>query len=72
MAKTAKSYWIKERHNPQFEKPYYTACGQLSKTAARKSEDALYGHNIMLEYTSLEEYNKALEKLEAKGFTVHR
>ena len=66
-----KSYYIKERHNPQLENPYYSACGQLSKREAMKKERSLYGFNKMLEYKSLEDYNKAIEKLRAKGFTVH-
>ncbi|RPJ29425.1 MAG: hypothetical protein EHM33_00840 [Chloroflexi bacterium] len=69
--KANKSYWIKERHNPQFDKPYYTACGQLSKRAADKKSDSLYGNNVMLEYPSLEEYNKALAELKANGYTVY-
>lgn len=68
---TVKSYYIKERHNPQFDKPYYSACGQLSKREATKKESSLYGHNVMLEYASLEEYNKALEQLKVAGYIVH-
>jgi hypothetical protein len=64
------SYWIKERHNPQFDKPYYSACGQLSKTAVKKKEGSLYGFNAMLEYKTEAEYNAALEKLKASGYTV--
>jgi hypothetical protein len=60
--KRIKSYWIKERHNPQFEKPYYVACGQLSKTEAKRKEKTSYGTNIMLEYATETEYNKALKK----------
>ena len=69
--KTIKLYYIKERHNPQFDKPYYSACGQLSKREARKKENSLYGNNVMLEYASPEEYNKALEQLKSAGYTVH-
>lgn len=66
-----KSYWIRERHNPQFDKPYYSACGRLSKRAAKKKEDALYGFNVMLEYKSPEEYAEAIKKFVADGFTVY-
>jgi len=65
------SYWIKERHNPQFDKPYYSACGQLSKREARSKEGSLYGFNTMLEFSTEEEYNRALEKFKADGYTVH-
>ena len=66
-----KSYYIKERHNPQFDKPYYSACGQLSKREARKKEKSLYGHNVMLEYASLEEYSGAIEQFKANGYIVY-
>lgn len=66
-----KLYYIKERHNPQFDKPYYSACGQLSKREAHKKENSLYGNNVMLEYASLEEYNKALEQFKAAGYIFH-
>jgi hypothetical protein len=69
--KTTKSYWIKERHNPQFDKPYYSACGQLSKREAAKKEGSLYGFNVMLEYATEAEYDKALAQLQADGYTVH-
>jgi len=69
--KTVKLYYIKERHNPQFDKPYYSACGQLSKREAAKKENSLYGSNAMLEYASLDEYNKALEQFKAAGYIVH-
>ena len=68
---TTKSYWIKERHNPQFDKPYYSACGQLSKREARSKESSLYGFNVMLEYSTQDEYDKALAQFMADGYTVH-
>lgn len=70
--KRIKSYWIKERNNPQFDKPYYSACGQLSKSAAMRHEKSLYGSNTMLEYKTAEEYEAAIKKFEADGFTVYR
>ena len=57
-----KSFWIKERENPQIG-IYYTACGQLSKTAAKKMEKSIYGTNTMLEYQTEKEYKKALTTL---------
>lgn len=64
-----KSFWIKKRDNPQLG-TYYILCGQLSKTAARKQEKALYGHNTMHEYQTEQEYNKAIEELKASGASV--
>jgi L,D-peptidoglycan transpeptidase YkuD (ErfK/YbiS/YcfS/YnhG family) len=71
MTKTKKSWWIKERHNPNFDKPYYSACGQLSKREAKRKENSLYGFNIMLEYPTEEEYNKAIEQFKSDGYSVH-
>jgi hypothetical protein len=66
------SFWIKERHNPQFDKPYYVAEGQLTKKASRAKEStSLYGYNRMLEYKTAEEYNKALEQFLNSGCIVH-
>lgn len=67
---TKKSYWIKERHNPQLG-TYYVPEGQLSKTAARKAEETLYGYNVMLEYATEAEYNDAIADLKAQGLNVH-
>ena len=64
------SYWIKERHNPQFDKPYYSACGQLTKKAARDKEKPGYGFNIMHEYKTEAEYLAALEQIKAEGYNV--
>lgn len=65
-----KSYYIKKRFNPQSDDPYYVACGQLSKAEAKRKGKAIYGHNEMLEYVTAEEYNRAIERLKANGFTV--
>lgn len=66
----SKSYWIKQRDNPQLG-TYYAPCGQLSKTAARKMESTIYGYNTMHEYTTEDEYNKAIDDLKARGERVH-
>jgi hypothetical protein len=71
MAKTKKSWWIKERHNPQFDGPYYVPCGQLGKREAKKKEDSLHGFNVMLEFLTEEEYNKAIEQFKSDGYSVH-
>jgi len=59
-------YYIKERHNPQFDKPYYTACGKLTKKEARKKENPLYGTNYMLGYATKEKYLTECKRLNIK------
>jgi len=66
-----KLFYLKERHNPQFKKPYYVREGQLSKTEVKKKENSLYGDNYMLSYNTRKEYNDAIEKLKANGYIVH-
>lgn len=59
-----KKFYIKERNNPQFDKPYYIGKGQLTKKKALSIENSSsYGHNIMLSYDTEEEYNEALKTL---------
>ncbi len=65
-----KSFWIKERYNPQLG-TYYIPCGQLSKTAAKKHERALYGDNTMHEYRTESEYKQAIDGLKSGGQNVH-
>lgn len=67
----AKQFYIKERNNPHFKKPYYVACGQLTKKDAKAKESSLYGDNTMLSYATEQEYKDALEKLKADGYNVH-
>ena len=65
-------YYIKERHNPQFKHPYYSACGKLSKKRAKEIEDgSLYGSNVMRPYETEEAYEQALQKLREQGFYVY-
>ena len=65
------SYYIKERNNPQFKKPYYVAKGQMTKAEAMKVEDGTgYGTNFMLPYKTEAEYNQAIADLRAQGFNV--
>lgn len=66
-----KSYWIKKRINPQFDKPYYHLYGQLTKKDARAKEKSLYGNNVMLEYKTQKEYFDAIKELREKNFTVY-
>ena len=65
-----KRYYLKERFNPQFEKPYYVKFGQLLKKDAKRHENTSYGDNYMLPYDTEKEYNEAIAKLEHDGFTV--
>lgn len=60
-----KLYWIKKRHNPQLG-VYWTACGQLSKTAAKKHERTLYGTNYMHSLETEEQYKAELIRLRIK------
>lgn len=62
-------FWIKERHNPQTG-IYYVACGQLSKTAAKKKESSLYGSNVMLRFETEAEYQAKLAELKKNGESV--
>ena len=62
-------WWVKERHNPQLG-TYHVACGQMSKTAARKAESSLYGYNIMRPFDTEKEYTAHLEYLREKGERV--
>ena len=67
-----KLYWIKERNNPQFDKPYYVTCGQMSAKETRKMENPIYGENYMHSYTSKAAYKARIKELEEKGFAVHQ
>lgn len=64
-------YYILERHNPQFDKPYYAMCGRLPLQMAKERErGVLYGYIVMLPYDTESEYLAASEDLKAKGFNV--
>lgn len=62
-----KQFYIKERLNPQFRTPYYVACGQLTKAEAKRMEETVYGHNVMLPYATEDEYKKALDGIAKTG-----
>lgn len=64
-----KSFYIKERHNPQTGM-YCVAEGQLTKKDAKKKEDALYGTNIMHSYPTEKAYKAAIAKFKSDGFNV--
>ncbi len=65
-----KAYWLKERQNPQFNKPYYVAEGQLTKAEAKKKENGVYGFNKMIPFETESEYLEVINKLKADGFSV--
>lgn len=67
--KHAKQFYIKERFNPQLG-TYWVACGQLSKTKARKMEGSLYGSNLMHGYDTEQEYKTRLTNLKLDGEKV--
>lgn len=61
-----KSYYIKERHNPQLG-TYYVRCGQMTKKEAKQHTTPGYGYNVMMEYKTEEEYQEAINTLVEKG-----
>ena len=65
-----KSFWIKERHNPQLG-TYYVGCGQLSKQVAKKMGNPIYGHNVMLEFKTESDYVAKILDLRTQGARVH-
>lgn len=65
-----KSFWIKERHNPQLG-VYYVACGQMTVKDARKYENgSLYGYNVMHRCANERAYQKRLAELKEAGESV--
>lgn len=66
----SKSYYIGERHNPQFDKPYYVAYGQLSKKEAKEKEKSIYGSMWLTGYSTQQEYESKINELKQNGFSV--
>jgi len=62
-------WWIKERFNPQLG-TYYVACGQMSKTAAKRYEKPLYGDNVMHRFDAEADYKARLDELKKQGERV--
>jgi hypothetical protein len=58
-----KFWYIKERFNPQFDKPYYRALGNISKLEASRHESTLYGYNSIIRFDNEEDYKAALVRL---------
>ena len=64
-------YYIGERHNPQFPKPYYKMYGQLYKKEVKAKENCLYGSMRLTGYATEEEYLDAIKQLREAGYSVH-
>lgn len=67
--KSAKKYYLKERINPQLG-TYWVRCGQMSKAAAKRAEEPLYGENVMHEFDSLLAYTQRINELVRTGAHV--
>ena len=63
-------WWIKERHNPQL-KTYFVPRGQLPVREAKKSENPIYGFNIMHQFDSEGEYRVEIQRLRDNKNNVH-
>lgn len=68
----AKLFYIGERLNPQLPKPYYNAYGQLTKKDADRKESCLYGSISLTGFSTKEDYENAIKKLESEGFRVNK
>ena len=71
MATRKKLYYIGERSNPQFQKPYYVNYGFLSKAEAVRKEKCSYGSMHLTAYETVEEALIAFRKLKDEGFRIH-
>lgn len=65
------AYYLKERHNPQFDKPFYVKYGPISAAHAKRLEQSIYGTNHMLHFKDKIAYETKIEELKAAGFHVH-
>jgi hypothetical protein len=65
-------FYIKERHNPQLDKPYYVLLGKLSKNMALKHiKNCIYGSNNLLSFENEKEYTDKIDELKFHGFQLH-
>lgn len=67
-----KKFYIKERCNSQFVKPYYVALGEISKKESKKSISTVYGNNYLLTFDNFKDYNDKIKDLENQGFIVYK
>ena len=65
-----KLFYLGERHNPQFKKPYYVKYGQLSKTEAKRKEKCVYGSMYITSYNTQQEYEDKIQELKKDGFNI--
>jgi hypothetical protein len=63
-------YYIGERSNPQLEKSYYIAYGQLTKKEAAKKQMSLYGSLYLTSYDNLSSFEEAKSKIIESGFRL--
>lgn len=68
---TKKLFYIGQRINPQFSKPYYNSYGQLTKTEAKKKEDCLYGSIILTSFDNVVDYENDIIRIKSEGFKVN-
>lgn len=64
-------FYLGERHNPQFSKPYYVSYGKLSKKDAKKKEESLYGSMYLTAFDTLTELDLEVQKKREAGYTVN-
>ena len=64
-------FYIGERHNPQFKKPYYKLYSQPSKKDAKSKENCAYGSMYLTSYNTVEEYNATIVNLRDSGYSIH-
>jgi hypothetical protein len=67
----ANKWYLKERINPQFDKPYYVKKGQLTKKEAKKCEETLYGINVMIPFETETKYSEKINELKKEGFIIN-
>jgi hypothetical protein len=68
--KTGRKWYIGQRDNPQFDKPYFVAYGQLSKTEVKAKEKSLYGSMYLTGFATQQEYESKINDLRNRGFRV--
>jgi hypothetical protein len=66
-----KKFYLKERHNPQFNAPYCIKLGELTPADAQKAQKSIYGYNVILSYETENEYNIAIASFKKEGYSVH-
>lgn len=66
-----KKFYIKERYNPQFDKPYYVAKGQMTKKDVKEMLKPGYGTNYALSFDTDVEYKAKIAELTQLGYRVH-